>query len=148
LSDAQAVGGNFRIRFDGHQRAARFLTGLYPQLGRLGLCYGDSAIFVRREAYHRIGGFKPYPIFEDLELVRQLRRNGRMAHALATVTTSSRRFEGRSFALTFARWSVLQLLYWMRVHPRRLARMYAPVRAEQGRGRKDERVVLRMKKGA
>src|SRR6266496_5045883 len=40
--DAGAVGGNFDIRFDGDSRAAHFLTWLYPKLGKLGLCYGDS----------------------------------------------------------------------------------------------------------
>ncbi|HEX8653394.1 MAG TPA: TIGR04283 family arsenosugar biosynthesis glycosyltransferase [Pyrinomonadaceae bacterium] len=126
LRDASVVGGNFRVRFEGASKAARFLTWLYPHLRKLGLCYGDSGIFVRRDVYRRIGGFKPFPIFEDLELVRQLRRVGRMAHVQATVTTSSRRFEGRSFALTFARWSMLQMLYWIGIHPRRLGRMYKP----------------------
>ncbi|MBC7930777.1 MAG: TIGR04283 family arsenosugar biosynthesis glycosyltransferase [Rubrivivax sp.] len=124
LSDAQVVGGNFRVLFGGGRAAARFLTWLYPRLRMLGLCYGDSGIFVRRDTYERVGGFKPYPIFEDLDLVRRLRREGRMAHVPATVVTSSRRFEGRSFAITFARWSALQTLYWLGVHPRRLGRMY------------------------
>lgn len=124
LSDARVIGGNFRVLFGGERAAARFLTWLYPQLRMLGLCYGDSGIFVRRDVYERVGGFKPFPIFEDLDLVRRLRRAGRMAHVPATVTTSSRRFEGRSFAITFARWSALQALYWLGVHPRRLGRMY------------------------
>jgi len=124
LSDARTVGGNLQISFDGERRAARFLTWLYPQLGRLGLCYGDSGIFVRREAYESSGGFQPFPIFEDLDLIRRLRGAGRLARVPATVVTSSRRFEGRSFALTFARWSALQTLYWLGVHPRRLGRMY------------------------
>ncbi|HEU4594904.1 MAG TPA: TIGR04283 family arsenosugar biosynthesis glycosyltransferase [Pyrinomonadaceae bacterium] len=126
LGDSRVVGGNFRVRFDGARRAARFLTWLYPQLRRLGLCYGDSAIFVRREAYERAGGFKPFPIFEDLDLLRALRRTGRLAHLDSTVVTSSRRFEGRSFVLTFARWSALQALYWLGVHPRTLGRLYYP----------------------
>jgi len=130
LSDPRVVGGNFHIRFDGRRRAARFLTWLYPRLRRLGLCYGDSGIFVRADAYRRVGGFNPFPIFEDLDLVRRLRPAGRVVHLPATVVTSSRRFEGRSFALTFARWSALQALYWLGVHPRRLARLYAPVRAK------------------
>jgi rSAM/selenodomain-associated transferase 2 len=130
LSDPRVVGGNFHIRFDGRRRAARFLTWLYPQLRRLGLCYGDSGIFVRADTYRRVGGFNPFPIFEDLDFVRRLRRFGTVAHLPATVVTSSRRFEGRSFALTFARWSALQALYWLGVHPRRLARLYAPVRAK------------------
>lgn len=128
LDDASVVAGNFHVVFDGGRRAARFLTWLYPRLRRLGLCYGDSGIFVRREAYEQLGGFQSFPIFEDLDLVRRLRRAGRVAHLHAVVTTSSRRFEGRSFALTFARWSLLQALYWLGVHPRTLGRMYAPVR--------------------
>lgn len=132
LADPGVAGGNFAVRFDGGRRAARFLTWLYPRLRRLGLCYGDSGIFVRREAYERAGGFKPFPVFEDLDLLRALRRRGRVVHLPVTVVTSSRRFEGRSFALTFARWSLLQALYWLGVHPNTLGRMYAPVR-ERGK---------------
>jgi rSAM/selenodomain-associated transferase 2 len=124
LEDARTVGGNFRLRFDGERRAAVFLTWLYPQLRRLGLAYGDSAIFVRREAYERAGGFKPFPIFEDLDLLRALRKQGRFVQAEAFVVTSSRRFEGHSFTLTFARWSLLQTLYWLGVSPHTLARFY------------------------
>ncbi len=128
LADPSVVGGNFHVVFDGDRRAARFLTWLYPRLRRLGLCYGDSGIFVRRETYERLGGFRDFPIFEDLDLVRRLRKAGRVAHLSATVETSSRRFEGRSFALTFARWSFLQALYWLGVSPHTLGRMYAPIR--------------------
>jgi rSAM/selenodomain-associated transferase 2 len=124
LEDARAVGGNFRLRFDGGRRAAAFLTWLYPRLRLFGLAYGDSAIFVRREAYERVGGFKPFPIFEDLDLLRALWKQGRFVQAEAFVVTSSRRFEGRSFALTFARWSLLQALYWLGVSPHTLARFY------------------------
>ncbi len=123
-----AVGGNFRVRFDGNSAAARFLTWLYPRLRLLGLAYGDSGFFVRRAAYERAGGFKPFPVFEDLDLLRALWRQGRFVQADACVVTSSRRFEGRSFALTFARWSLLQGLYWLGVSPHTLARLYAPVR--------------------
>ena len=132
LADPRAIGGNFRIRFDGDSGAARFLTWLYPRLRLLGLAYGDSGIFVRRAAYERVGGFKPYPIFEDLDLLRALWRQGRFVQAESCVVTSSRRFEGRSFALTFARWSLLQCLYWLGVSPHTLARLYASVRGRTG----------------
>lgn len=133
LREPETVGGNFSVRFDGDGRAARFLTWLYPQLRKLGLCYGDSAIFVRREAYDEIGGFRPHPIFEDLDLVRRLRRRGRVVHLPAIVVTSSRRFEDRSFSLTFARWASLQVLYWLGVPPRALNRLYAPIRGKRER---------------
>jgi hypothetical protein len=88
-------------------------------------------MFMRRSVYDLVGGFSPYPIFVDLDLLRWLRRVGRMVHLPAVVVTSSRRFEGRDFILTFAWWSVLQSLYWLGVPPRLLSRLYAPIR---GRG--------------
>lgn len=126
LQNPRINGGNFTIRFDGTRFAARFLTRLYPQLNRLGLIYGDSAIFVRREVYERIGGFKDYPIFEDLDFVERLRRTGEIVTLSAIVTTSSRRFENKSFLLTFLRWTILQVLYWLGVSPETLVKIYFP----------------------
>src|SRR5262249_16866015 len=48
LRRRNVVGGNFKLRFAGNGWAARFMTFVYPILGKFGLCYGDSAIFVRR----------------------------------------------------------------------------------------------------
>jgi rSAM/selenodomain-associated transferase 2 len=128
LHDPRVIGGNFEVHFDGRGSAARFMTWLYPQLRRLGLRYGDSAIFVRRETYEHVGGFKAFPIFEDLDLMKRACKWGRVGHLPVAVVTSSRRFEGRSFALTLGRWAGLQLLYWLGVGPFRLGRLYAPIR--------------------
>ena len=40
------------------------------------LPYGDQAIFVTRELFERIGGYRPVPGMEDVDLVRRIRRNG------------------------------------------------------------------------
>jgi rSAM/selenodomain-associated transferase 2 len=126
FEDARIAGGNFTIRFDGERFAAKFLTWLYPQLRYLGLIYGDSAIFVRRRIYQEMGGFAPFPIFEDLDFVERLKRHGEIATLPAIVTTSSRRFENKSFILTFLRWTILQILYWLGVHPDTLVKIYFP----------------------
>jgi rSAM/selenodomain-associated transferase 2 len=135
LSDPAVVGGNFDVHFSGSGRAASFMTWLYPQLRRLGLCYGDSAIFVKRDAYYRVGGFKALPIFEDLDLLRELRGIGRFVHLSSTVVTSSRRFEEGSFVVTFTRWVFIQLLYWLGVSPSSLGRFYAPSSAIRRRSK-------------
>jgi len=119
---AEIVGGNFRIVFDGGTRWARFLTWLYPQLRAIGLVYGDSAMFVRRETYEKIKGFKPLPLFEDVDLYKRLVKKGRFVHVSLAITTSSRRFKNRSFVRVFAGWSILQGLYWLGVPPRILAK--------------------------
>jgi rSAM/selenodomain-associated transferase 2 len=128
LRDPRVVGGNFDVQFDSRRRSARFLRWFYRQLRSVGVCYGDAAIFVHREAYEHVGGFKPFPIFEDLDLVRRLRKYGRMVNVPDYVITSARRFEERSFGLTFARWTFLQVLYWLGVNPQFLSRLYAPIR--------------------
>lgn len=124
----EIVGGNFEVIFSGENRSAKFMTWLYPLLRSWGLTYGDSAFFVRREIYEQIGGFKPIGAFEDLDLYHRLRKKGRFYHLSQTVTTSSRRFENRSFILTFARWSLFQVLYWFKFPPQKLAKYYLPVR--------------------
>lgn len=125
---SEIIGGNFEIIFAGNSRSARFMTWLYPNLLSIGLCYGDSAFFVRRDIYEKIGGFKPIGAFEDLDLYHRLRKKGRFYHLSQTVTTSSRRFEGKSFVLTFAKWSIFQVLYWLKFPPDKLAKYYLPAR--------------------
>lgn len=128
LESPLTVGGNFGLVFDGSSRAARQLTAIYPLLRVLGLCYGDSGIFIRREAYVRIGGFRPLELFEDLDLLRRLRRSGRFVHSPCRILTSSRRFEQRNFAWMWLHWTVLQVLYWCGISPNWLARWYRHVR--------------------
>lgn len=128
LEDKNVVGGNFEIRFDGDKFASKFLTWLYPKFRWLGLCYGDSAFFVRCEIYEKSGGFRDWPLFEDVDFYKRVRKYGRFVHLKSQVVSSSRRFEKRSFVLTFARWSLFQGLYWIGVSPEFLAKYYAPIR--------------------
>jgi rSAM/selenodomain-associated transferase 2 len=127
LEDSTICGGNFELRFDGPTREAKLLTLIYPFLRLGGMCYGDSAMFVRRQAFETLGGYRDFPIFEDVDLFRRLKRVGRFVRLPASATTSSRRFEGR-FVRTFALWSLLQVLYWLGVPPRRLDRLYRQAR--------------------
>ena len=128
LEDPSIVGGNFGLLFDGSSRAAKQLTAIYPMLRILGLCYGDSGIFLRREIYDQIGGFRALALFEDLDLLRRLRRSGRFVHLSCRIHTSSRRFEQRNFALVWLHWTTLQILYWCGIPPNWLARWYRHVR--------------------
>lgn len=128
LRDERAVGGNFALVFDGGSAAASRMNWIYPKLRWLGLSYGDAGIFVRRSAYQAVGGVRPYGLFEDLDLVRRLRSQGRFVHLACPLTASSRRFAGKSFAGVWAHWIALQSLYWLGVSPDTLARWYRPVR--------------------
>ncbi len=127
LADKTVCGGNFSLCFDGSTRAAICLTWLYPFLRWGGMCYGDSAIFIRREIFEQLGGYRDFPLFEDVDLFRRMKRCGKFVRLEAQAVTSSRRFEGR-FLRTFAHWTCLQVLYWLGVSPHRLAQFYRPAR--------------------
>jgi hypothetical protein len=128
LQDPSIVGGNFGLIFDGPSRAAKHLTAIYPVLRILGLCYGDSGIFIRRDVYDQIGGFRALALFEDLDLLRRLRKAGFFVHLPCKLRTSSRRFEQRKFAVVWLHWTALQVLYWCGISPNWLARWYRHVR--------------------
>lgn len=124
----EVVGGNFNVVFSGESRWAHFLTWLYPYLRSIGLVYGDSAIFARRASYERIKGYKPLPLFEDVDLYKRLQKRGRFIHVNLPITTSSRRFENRSFVRAFLKGAILQGLYWLGVPPRLLAKSYKQIK--------------------
>lgn len=100
LTDPEVVGGAFRFRFaregalSGLRRALlrTIEWGVAWRLRLFELPYGDQALFVRRSALERAGGVPQAPILEDLDLVRALKRSGRLVLLSASVTTSPRRY--------------------------------------------------------
>jgi uncharacterized protein len=94
LADPGVAGGAFCLRFESGGFALRVLeqgAWLRARLG--GLPYGDQALFVRRRLLEASGGIAPVPIFEDLDLVRMIQRNGRLALLPVCAFTSARRYE-------------------------------------------------------
>ncbi|MDQ6786646.1 MAG: hypothetical protein M3033_07525 [Acidobacteriota bacterium] len=62
-----------------------------------------------------------------LDFVERLHKTGEIVTLPSVVTTSSRRFENKSFVLTFLRWTILQILYWLGVPPDALLKFYFPI---------------------
>jgi rSAM/selenodomain-associated transferase 2 len=127
VQNPEAPGGNFTLIFDGESRFARWLTGFYALIRRVGLYYGDSGIFVRRSVYNAIGGVKPIALMEDYEFVRRLECAGPTIRIDdPPLVTSSRKFAGRRAPAIVAGWLLIHLLYALGVPPARLARLYYP----------------------
>ncbi len=123
LTNKDTIGGHFSLSFSGQSWEAKALTRAYPLFRYIGLCYGDSAMFIRRSTFDKLGGFQNIPLFEDYNLYRRMKRLGRVVRLPEIATTSSRRFEGRFFR-TFALWISLQSLYWLGVSPHLLNTLY------------------------
>lgn len=122
------TGGNFALRFDGADAYSRFLTAVYALQRRLGFYYGDSSIWVRREAFERLGGYRPLPIMDDYDFARRLEDHGRTTCLPGPALTSSRRWRRLGVARTVASWLVIRYLFLAGVPPERLAALYRRVR--------------------
>jgi rSAM/selenodomain-associated transferase 2 len=128
LADAEVAGGNFALRFDGGDRFSGLLGRVYALQRRIGIYYGDSSIWLRREAFERLGGFRPLPVMEDYDLVRRLERSAKTRCLPGPAITSARRWQRLGLARTVASWVVIRWLFIAGASPRRLASLYPHVR--------------------
>lgn len=127
------VGGNFRIHFDGDDNFSRWLDGFYVWIRKHGFYYGDSAIFVRRDVYDRLGGIRPIALMEDYDFVRRMEAAGETCCLRETpLQSSSRRFRGRHPVAIVWGWVVIHLLFHLGVSSAWLAWFYKSTRQRPG----------------
>lgn len=120
-----ATGGYFRFRFGGPPGAAKTLLERCIALRcRMGMVYGDQAIFVTRAAYEAGPGLDRQPLFEEVPLVRHLKRAGRFAALKLPVTVSPRRWERDGFLRRTLQNRSLAIGYVLGIPASRLARWY------------------------
>ncbi|HEX6886075.1 MAG TPA: TIGR04283 family arsenosugar biosynthesis glycosyltransferase [Planctomycetota bacterium] len=127
FADPGVCAAGMRQRIEHPARFYRWIERAADRRVARGRVYGDSALCVRRAAYAAAGGFRAQPVFEDLDLARRLRREGRIVLVPgATVLCSPRRWEreGR-LRRTLLNWA-LTGLWAAGVDSARLARFYAP----------------------
>jgi|CXWL01.1.fsa_nt_gi rSAM/selenodomain-associated transferase 2 len=124
-----AVGGGFAMRFDDHRRLLRLATCLINHRTRWSKTpLGDQAQFFTRAAYERIGGFRDWPLLEDLDFMRRLGTAGRRVVLTPPVVTAARRYVARGVLRNVATNWLLWSLFWLGVSPHRLARLYRAIR--------------------
>lgn len=127
LADPGVAAGSFRLAFD---RDDPWLAA-YSWFSRINhplFTYGDQGLFLRRELFREIGGFREIPIMEDVEIQRRLRRRGRFAKLDVPVVTSARRSVQRGLLRQQALNVALVALYHLGVEPARIKRLYDDAR--------------------
>ena len=127
LAAPEAVGGCFRLSFDDDHRVLRF-SAFCTRFSFPLFHYGDEAFFVRAEVFRRLGGYRPYPIMEDLDFWLRLRRAGRTVVVPEPVVASARRFRRNGVYRQQLLGAVLVGLFLAGVKPHTLKRFYGEVR--------------------
>lgn len=126
LQDPGIDGGAFDLGIDAPGVAYRLIEKGASFRSRLTrVPYGDQALFLRRNAYFQIGGFRPIPLMEDVDLMRRLKRAGKKIRFVRQpVWTSARRWQREGILFCTLRNYALIILYYLGVSPDRLCRYY------------------------
>ena len=125
LSTPNVIAGAFHLRIAAAGYALRLIEwGVRLRSRWLQMPYGDQALFLKADTFRELGGFPDLPIMEDFEMVRRLRRRGRIAVANASVTTSPRRWN--ALGPLRATWTNQMVImgYYLGLSPVRLTRWY------------------------
>ena len=108
---------------------ARTFYRIYHWRRYLGIFYGDAGLFVRREVFEQMGGFKDFPIMEDYEFGRRLFGwGGHMAFPDEPIYVSDRRWRNAGLSRTLFVWVVIQTAYCLGYPPQRLGHLYRQIR--------------------
>ncbi len=126
LADARFIGGAFDLGIRSERKIFRITeryVALRTRLTRVP--FGDQALFLRRDYFKKIGGYRSIPVMEDVELMARIRKRGDSVCIIPEkVMTSARRWEKEGVLRTTMRNWMLQLLYVLGVPTERLARFY------------------------
>jgi rSAM/selenodomain-associated transferase 2 len=127
VADTAVLAAVWGLRIDAGGFWPRFMelgNVLRDRIG--GLPYGDQGLLVRRELFATVGGFPPFPIMEDVALIRLLGRRTHIERLGAPLGVSPRRWLREGPYRTWIRNSLLLSAYLAGASPQRLARWYRP----------------------
>lgn len=128
MEDEECAGGAFDLGIESSRPVFRLIEKLVHFRTRLtGIPYGDQAIFIRKEVFVRMKGFKDIPLMEDVEFMKRLKRSGHKISIIPQkVLTSPRRWEEEGVLFCTLRNTLLRGFYELGVQPDKLARFYYP----------------------
>lgn len=130
LESRAVVGGCFEVRF--HPNESRSLqivaAGINFRSRLTKAATGDQGIFLRRRVFEYVGGCPAWPLFEDVELVRRVKKAGSFAVLHSRLLVSPRRHLARGVFRTVLLVYALRVAYWLGVSPFTLKKWFGDSR--------------------
>lgn len=121
---SHAYAGVFRFTLDDFRPQARVLETLVAIRCKLfALPYGDQGLLIHRSLYDRLGGYARMPLMEDVDLIHRIGRKRLIYFRSAAMTSATRYITGGYYQRPLRNLFCL-LLYFLRVPPRLIARLY------------------------
>jgi len=115
----------FRFALDDDSASARRLTAMvHWRVRNLGLPYGDQGLLINRRFYEAIGGYKPMPLMEDVDIIRRIGR-ARFEVLAADAITSADRWRREGWTRRSAKNVICLGLYYAGLPASWIARIYS-----------------------
>ena len=126
MGDKEYAGGAFDLGIRSARLIFRLMEKLVHVRTRLTrIPYGDQAIFLRKEVFDKMKGFKKIPLMEDVEFMKRIKRSGYKIRIIPQkVKTSPRRWEKEGVIYCTLRNWMLRGLYHLGVQPDKLVKFY------------------------
>lgn len=129
-------GGGFANVFDTHNEKIKRL-GIIMNLrffskkeqADRNIFYGDNGVFVQRNVFLALNGFKKIPIMEDYDFSFRMKKHFKVKQIKEVkLILSSRRHLEAGFLKTRFQWIMIKKLYLLGVSPHLLDRWYSDIR--------------------
>ena len=126
LKQKHYVGGAFDLAISSHKLVFKIIAKVASLRSRFTrIPYGDQIIFLRKDYFIKIGGYKEIPLMEDVELMQRIKRQGDKICILTDkVVTSPRRWEKEGIIFCTLRNWIILTLYLIGISPNKLAKYY------------------------
>jgi rSAM/selenodomain-associated transferase 2 len=125
LGNPAVAGGGFEYDLD-HPglifRLTEFFSNRKNRL--LKLLYGDMGIFVRKEVFEKMGGFKEIPLMEDMDFCKRLKKHGKIIIIPKRISTSAKRWIEEGAVKNLVRNWLLQIAWSLGASPDALSKHY------------------------
>jgi len=136
LSNEKYHGGGFANMFDESNKKIKRLGAILnlrvfsrKEQSDRNIFYGDNGIFVKKEVFNALGGFKDIPIMEDYDFSVRMKSGYRVKQIRQPrLIVSARRHLKAGFLKTRFQWIVIRKLYKLGVPPQKLVNWYSDVR--------------------
>ncbi|MEA5520950.1 TIGR04283 family arsenosugar biosynthesis glycosyltransferase [Limnoraphis robusta] len=125
LDEPNIIAGAFELKIAASVIGLRWVEqGVKWRSQYLQMPYGDQGIFLKASTFWEVGGFPELPLMEDFQLVRQLRRRGKIVLVPVAVTTSGRRWQKLGVLRTTLINQMIIIAYLLGISPSTLANWY------------------------
>ncbi len=127
MNDVTVAGGSFYIAFDADNfilRGVSFITRFNFRLFH----FGDQGIFVRRDVFQKLHGYKEMPIMEDYDFYKRLGKQGKVILVRMPVISSARRFIRKGVIRQLLINKFVVLAYWAGMDIQTIKRFYDDMR--------------------